>query len=554
MAMFCNNCGKKLEPDAKICPFCGAAAGPRAGQIFDEPAPAAGNTPSSVHTWEPEVPKSKNRRKLFIGAGALLLCCAAALTAALLSGNPKAAVGQAIANSVQSYSDALEAVPLFPFREAVTDQEISQTFFLEVSDISDDFRTDSFHPELLRWLGLRISSDFSRKDRALRFSAAACYDGEDMLRLQLGLRDDAGELYCPELMEDRSLVFSTETLGADLSALGVTNLGDLRFNLFDLAEALQPVKPDKAAALALIQEIEVKKTGKSTVTVNGNGLKCQGYRAVIPQDALKTYLDALEEACEAQDRSGREAVMEILRSTGLAENRLSALEQELLKSLDTASQIRALRDALGDTGDVELDIYLHDGYVAAVKWGGPESNFSAGLYLGGGEAYPNNLGLEVQMDGAALLLSSSGNHTGKDGAFTDTTSLRLQTNGVTVSNFVSDLAYRPDRKSNFTWSLQSGPITLAAKGRALPGADSLDLELDDVTLSAYNEPLISLEAACSIGPYRDGSCGADEKLTLSETEPLSLYMFFLQIDNNFAAWKYRTGARFPVLAPFFRSL
>ena len=548
MTMFCDNCGKKLEPGAKACPFCGAAAGRKTA--FDQPTPAAWDTPA--YTGGPEVPKSKGRLLMGAGAAVLLLCCAAALAFGLLSGNPKANVGQAIAKSAEAYSGVLETVPLFSFLDTAADQNVSQTLFLEIWDISDDFKTASFNPDLLQWLGLRISSDFSQEDRLLNLSAAACYDSEEILRLQLGLEDDLGELYCPELMENRSLVFSTETLGADLSSLGAGNLGDLRFNLFDLLEAFQPVEPDSAAVIALVNEIDVKKTGKSTVTVNGKGLKCQGYRAVIPQDALETYLDVLEEACEAQNRRGREAVMDILRSADLAENHLSALEQELLNSLDSASRIRALKDALQDTGDVEVDIFLHEGYVAAVKWEGPEGSFS--LYLGGGEAYPDDLGLEIQMDGAALLLSSSGNHTGKDEAFTDVTSLRLQTNGVTVSSFVSDLAYRPDRKKNFTWSLQSGPITLAADGRALPGLDFLELELDDVTLSAYNEPIISLEAAYSVGPYQGGSRGAEEKLILSEAEPLDLYMFLLQINKNFSSWRYQTGARFPVLAPFFRSL
>lgn len=547
--MFCDNCGKKLEPGAKACPFCGAAAGRRAS--FGQPSPAAWDASSPAYGG-PEAPKS--RKKLLIGAGAavLLLCCAAALAFGLLSGNPKAKVGQAIASSAAAYADALEAFPLFSFRDAAADQEISHSLFLEIQDISDDFKTASFNPDLLQWLGLRISSDFSRTDRILGITASACYDSEEILRLQLGLEDGLGELYCPELMENRSLVFHTETLGADLSALGMGNLGDLRFNLFDLLEAFQPAEPDRAAALALIKEIEVKGTGKSTVTVNGKGLKCQGYRAIIPQDALETYLDTLEEACEARDSRGLQAVSDVLRSAGLAGDRLSALERELRHSLDSASRIRALKDALGDTGDVEADIFLHDGYVAAVKWDGPEGGLA--LYLGGGEAYPDNLGLEIQMDGAALLLSSSGNHTGKDGAFTDTTSLRLQTNGVTVSSFVSDLAYRPDRKNNFTWSLQSGPIALEAVGRALPGPDALDLELDDVTLSAYNEPIVSLEAAYSVGPYQGGGRGAEEKLVLPEAEPLELYMFLLQINRNFASWKYQTGARFPALGPFFRSL
>ena len=50
-----------------------------------------------------------------------------------------------------------------------------------------------------------------------------------------------------------------------------------------------------------------------------------------PQDALETYLDVLEEACEAQNRRGREAVMDILRSADLGRKPpTSALEQELL--------------------------------------------------------------------------------------------------------------------------------------------------------------------------------------------------------------------------------
>ena len=527
--MFCQNCGTKLDPGVKRCPFCGASVSGGRGPDVELPADDVSRPDSAAPVWEssapawetaspayrtgPEVPK-KSRRGLAIGlaAGAAVVCLALALFVFLRPKDPKTALGEAVAKSAAAYAEAAKANPLTGWRDALEDNEISESLSLEITRVGDLLNTPYLDMDFLQGMGVRLTGDLSLSARSLETSAALFYRGEDLLRAQLGIEDTLAEIYLPELMDGRSLAFDTTTLGQELARLGAEGTEELSFDFFDLLDSSELPELDGQAAKDFLDAVEVTREGKSDRQINGRGLSCENYRVFIPREALEA----------------------LLRSPAADSPEYAADLEEL--SLDQ---------------DVELTVYVYDGYVAGVLWNGELAGEASAwkFFFGGGDSYVDDLSVEIRVADSALLLSSYGNHAGGDGVLTDSTAIRFKDGGMTVMTVASDFSYDAGAGgNNLFWTLSAADVSLSAQGRAEAGRDTLRVQLEDVSLQTYGSELAGLKGELTASPYQGAQPISGERLLLSEMTPEDLEFWADRIEANGRAWVRDLGKKIPALA------
>lgn len=245
---------------------------------------------------------------------------------------------------------------------------------------------------------------------------------------------------------------NTETLGADLAAMtGDDSVKDLSFNLFDLVDmVLERVDQEKleqdlkAANKALWEEAKVKKSGTRTLDLNGTETKTAAYRVTFPQKALEDYADALVEVMSAI--SYYDLYEDIYRSMGMPQDQIDEI-MDALEELDPYGALADdLKDAIDETGDLELEVCLSGGHVSALLYEGEidGTDLSLALYLGGGEAYVDDLSLELEVDGEAITVKSTGDHGGKSGVFTDKTTIKGDPlRAASLTSITSEPRYEP---------------------------------------------------------------------------------------------------------------
>lgn len=529
--MFCENCGTKLEPGAKSCPFCGASVSggwrrntERSGEDAAPVSPAPSWEPAAGSVWEsaspacsgnPEPPK-KSRRGLIAAVAAAAVLCVIAAAVFLRPGDPKAELRRAMEKSAAAYAEALEANPLISWQRGLEDYERSETLSLEITRVSDMLDSAYLDMDFLQGMGIRFSGELSRSSRSLVSSAVLYYRDEDLFHAQFGLEDTLAEIYLPELIDGQSLAFDTLTLGEDLARMGLTGMEELSFDFFDALDSAETPKPDSEAAKALLDAVQVVKGSKGSRTINGMKRSCDTYQVLIPKEALEDYLQASAEI-----------------SAGLYSS----------ASIQRGVRIRQ---------DVELSVYVYDGYVAAVLWSGEVDGeaLTVKLYLGGGDNYADNLSLEVRDESAAFLLSSTGCHVPRNGLVTDTTTLRLQNNGLTVANVSSDFYYDAGSLAgDLDWTLSVNDFTLAATGAAKAESGSLRVQLDDMSIQAYGGiELAGLKADLQAGPYEGTRFVSGRRMLLSDMTLDDLEFWAERIAENAQSWVWSLGEKIPDLA------
>lgn len=571
--MFCIKCGQELRDGARFCPSCGAA-------VEEHPAGKTSFASKPARSYDPEeriLGGGKRRRGLGLAAvlAVIVILCAALAVSAVggLFSSPSSTVGKAVAKSLKAHADVAEG--LLNFRKPLQDHAVSQTFSLELKNCADS------QLRVLAGGSVELSTGFSLKNRAMDAAASVRYGSVDVIAAQMDLADDVLTVYVPDLMDGTAVSLSTETLSEDLNRLGAEIDENIGFNLFTLLESFQAAgeaKTDAGAWKELKKAIEVKKDGKSSIEVNGKRLDCTVYHAVIPKDAMRNCVNALEDAYEAKLEN---IFLAVLRQTGAPEALLNDLNDscksqrlddaffknladagysdslindlklacELRETLDTAELFDALRQAIRELGDLELDVYLNNGCVSAVEWEGRVNGakLEAGLYLGGGGNYADDLSFELSGDGAKLRLESSGNHSVKNG-FTDETSLRLQENGRTLFSLRSELEYQPQRSSdNFSWTIKGDEFSLSAEGTVAAGKNSLEVALEDVDVDVYGTEVVSLELGWSIGPYSKAAVDAKKTLAVSEMSRSDIDGLAADIQGNAEIWLRSLASAIPEL-------
>lgn len=496
--MKCGYCGNELREDARFCPHCGRTLGPGAAdqplQSGAQPAPA----------WEgPE--GNKKRTGLLIGAAAAAVAVIAlvVVVAGSLFVNPKAQVEKALIKSAASYARAEEALGLPDLNGLVQGRSWRQEFALTLNSLNDNLM--GMDMSALSGLGMRLNIGLDAAERNMDLELAAFWDDEDLLSLLMTARDAELYLSSPQLT-GTAYGLNTETMGADLAAAsGDESMKDVSFNFFDWADkvldTMDPEETDRAvqeANKALWQAAKVKKSGAKTLSVNGTSTKTAVYRVTIPQEAMEDYVDAMAELMSSMNYY--DLYEDLFRSMGTPQEEVTEF-LEALESMDAYGEAaEIIKDGLEELGDLKLDLCLSDGYVSAVLFKNrvDGSDVDLALYLGGGEEYVDNLGLEMKVDGEKVTVKSSGDHGAKSGVFTDKTTLR-----TSMTSLSSELRYDPKGDSgNFSWEISipgAGSLDMTGSLTA-PGGNAIRLALDDVSLKLLGLDMLSLGLEYSLGP------------------------------------------------------
>lgn len=512
--MLCRNCGKEMRDDAAFCPNCGALNGSAGAR---EQSQSASSYTSYTSVEEPLSSGSGKKRRglgLIIGGGVAAVAVIALLvvTVSSLFSSPRGKVEKAFTKSLAAYEDAGEKIGMPDLAKLQKDKSSSARFSVELKGINSQLL--DYDLSSLYGLGLRMSTNYSGKDRKLDAQLSAFWDDDELASFQM-LADNANiYLGSPQFTGGDFLGFNTETLGADLAELsGDDSVKDISFNLFDLMDIIMNTEADedtekavKEANKALKEAMEVKKTGAKTMDINGKSTKTTVYHVVVPQDALEDYVDAMEDIMSSVDYM--DMYEELLRAAGVSRDDIDYIMSDL-DDLDIYGELAdSVKYVLDELGDVELDVCLSGGYVSAVLYEEriQGTTVELALYLGGGDQYVDNLSLEITADGGEILVESTGNHTGKGGTFTDETTFRIREDGRSLGRLASEMSYKT-KEGDFRWEIgvDSGGVSLGVlemEGTLTTSKDSLDLKLDDVSVRSMGMELVSLGLEYYAGPCK----------------------------------------------------
>lgn len=559
--MFCKNCGKELNDNAKFCPHCGVKVAGEDQTPVNETQTVQAPVYKTVETGsaqtayqEPILGGSGARRGkgLVFGviAAALVVCVGAGVAlAGMLGGSPQTEVEKAMKKSVSAYSQMVEDMGLTTLSKLQEKQAYSTDFSVTLKELPTELYY-YFDASVLEGLGVRVGADYSLEKRAMSMSAAAYYGSADLVQAAVSLDDTVLSVYAPEFLGDSALGMDTMTLGADLSNLDPGNQDmykDISFNLYDfLDKYTQTPEVDPGAVKALRKAIQVEKTGKESVEVNGTDLDCTGYRVLIPEDALRDYLDATEDAVSALELE--DAMMDLMESMGVPQSELAYMEQELENAMSGKEIFDGLKQAVKTVGDIELQVYLNGGYVSAVEWEPviDGERLEMGLYLGGGKTYEDQWSFVISGGGDELRVESEGDHTASSGRYTDLTTISYTDSYGSAFTMESELEYDP-KAHDFMWSIQGDGFAMEAEGQLTSSKDAVSLALDNLEFQAYGETMLGLEMEYSIRPYEKRETGAAEVTMIGEMSASDLEDLGWEIQDNAQDWVYDLMDKIPAL-------
>lgn len=499
--MICKNCGNEMRDDARFCPHCGMVNDPGPGSALPQSAAPYSSAPA----WESPEGGGKKKKTGLIIAVAAAVVAVAAVVVAMMSGlfsNPKKQVEAALVKSAAAYAQAEKALGLPDTGQWQRDRNIDQRMQLELTSINSDLI--GYDLSALSGLSLGLNVGYSGRDRFMNFELFSHWGEDDLLTFRMTADDALVYFNSPQLTGETRYGVNTETFGADITEItGDDSMKDVSFNFFDMVDrALEEISPEvmeqrlDTANKALFDTMEVRKTGARTLDLNGTEARTTAYRAVIPQQALEDYVDEIADMLSSVNYFS--VYEEMLRQTGMPQTEIDGLMDDL-EGLDVYGELAGeLKDLIGKIGDLELDICLSGGYVSALMYEDhvSGSDVALSLYLGGGEEYVDDLNLEIEVDGVRMTVTSTGDHGGKSGVFTDKTTFKGDPLKMSpaISSVTSELRYEPKKADgNFSWDISiPGTGALEMSGSLTARADSVALNLDDVCIKVMGLKICTL--------------------------------------------------------------
>lgn len=556
--MFCLKCGKEIENSAKFCPHCGAVTSASGGNSTPAaPAYTVPGTENGAAQWSSD-PQGGNKRRgggLLIGGAVAAVLVIVVIIAAIggLFASPKGQVEKALAKTVAAYADARSKMGAPDLDQLIKDRSYTQRISFELDSINPDL-TGWYDLSSLKGIGLRLDTDYDQKGRKLDMDAAAFWDGKDLASIQMLVDGGKMTFSSPEFTKGTAYGFNTETLGADLEELGAgggdVDLKKIGFNLFDLMDKASPSEEQTKeiesimadASKQLFDAIEVEQAGRRSLQVNGRSTDATLYNVVIPEDAMRDYIDAMEDAMKVVDP--QDMAKDMLQAMGFDKSTINEIMSETGGADIYGELAGILKQGVKNLGDIELEVYVSGGRVCAVSFDyrANGSKVEIELFLGGGDSYVDDLSLEISSGGQKLTIESSGDHAGKSGVFTDETTIRLGSSRVT-----SELRYEPKAdKDNFEWELRlDNTASVKMGGRLTTTKNSLDLELDDLSVRAAGSKLISLEASYYLGPCSGMKVSHPSPKLLSDMDEDDLEDLAYDLQKNAEDWAYDVMERIP---------
>lgn len=535
--MFCCNCGKEIDDNAKFCLACGARVDDQIQEVDPQDIPV---TPVSVGSGAPKPPKKKGGKIAIVAAIALVLVGAVAAVLALgLFGSPAGQVTKAVAKSAAAFEEAYDKMGLAD-PDFLEDQKNSQEFEVKIGEVGGSTQ--------FAGLGLRMNADVDLPGRVMDTELTPFYGSADLLSIQLKVDDADAYLGAPQLTGDTFYMVNTETILRDLQNMGA-DLGEaaqISINIFDYMEAAEKrgevneeLREELFKACAdLAANLEIEKAGSQEITVHGSDLKCKAYDVLIPADAMHTFVDALKPIY--RQMSSNDDVYELLGSMGVPQEAFGDLDEMRQEMEDSVNEMfDALHEAVDQLGDVTVKLYISDGYVVSAVYENTieGTDLYVALNIGGGENYVDNVTIEVIADGEGLRLTSTGNHGLTDGTFTDETVLAYLDDGQESPYVTMVTSYAPKQSSdNFRFTMEAEGTELALKGQLTSSKDAFVMDLDQLKVSGYGETMLDMELRWAISGYEGSSISPSNVKALSGMTEDDLMAEAELIANNGTAW------------------
>lgn len=543
--MFCPNCGTQLPDDAKFCGQCGTSI-PNAVQPPEAPAqtapaePAAEPQPSAPIPGPVPAEPILTGRKHSTGIVVGLIAAAVAVIAALLifvvpmvmqSLSPKAYLSACAANTLSAYTKELDAagkkIGIQPLYAAAKSSRTESSLSAQLQSVPG---MPGSTP--LSGAGFRMNAMMDLKGREAAYEASLQYGSAALGTAQLYLKDDLIALGSPEFTGGKFYGVRTETLGADLRAAdwgGTTDVPpSFGFNYFDILDLYMNPKDwltgKTYTALAketaeLIGDAEIEKSGESAQTVNGETEKLKMYAVHLDSDDVAEYLTDCTRL--VLNDANLSAALEPMLLAAAAEESMTPAElfaqmkEEILFQLD-ADQLEA---SLPETMTLELGTRGKQIASAELKFRMYEDRISVGAELGTRDSLIDALTITIRNGDERMSLSSRGNHMPKDGKFTDTTSLMMNTETLFQMNTSLDTTAKSD---NFSFLLHAPDsdtdMALEASGTVIVDSKQLTANLDRVAMTVDGETL-SFSADYAFGKGNGPAfSGADAQLVTAMSE------------------------------------
>ena len=553
--MFCPNCGAQLPDDAKFCGQCGANV-PDAVQPPESPAetapvqPAPAEPVAAEPVTEPQpstsipgpVPEEPilTGRKHSAGIVIGLIAAAVAVIAALVifvvpmvmqSLSPKAYLSACAANTMSAYAKELDAagkkIGIQPLYDAAKSSRMESSMSAQLQSVPG---TSDDNP--LSGAGFRMNAMIDLKGREAAYETALQYGSATLGSAQVYLKDDLIALGSPEFTGGKFYGVHTETLGADILSSDWGAMADdpetLRFNYFDMLDMYMNPKDwlsaKTYAALAkesaeLLDDAEIEKSGESNQTVNGETEKLKMYTVYLDGDDVAEYITDCTRLVLNDEQLP--AALEPMFLAAAAEASMTPdelfaqMKEEILFQLD-ADQLEA---SLPETLTLELGTRGKQIASAELKFRMYEDRISVGAELGTKDSLIDALTITIRNGDERMSLSSRGSHMPKDGKFTDTTSLMMNTETLFQMNTSLDTKAKSD---NFSFLLTMPGaydiMSLDASGSVAVDSNKLTADLSRVAMTVDGETLaFSAEYAFGKGAGPAFS-GADAQIITDMSE------------------------------------
>lgn len=485
--MFCTNCGQKVPDSARFCTNCGA---PLASDPGASPFDLSGDNGYGQDYVQPKPPKSALRLLLTIAGGAVLLfLCIFGISRLFMT--PKNTVGLAAKKTVKAYTNAAKSLSNFDAQKLLGSKAFSQEITIQgINDLADgEYSFDGF----------RLRSDVNLPKRYIGLTGSVLDRRSAMFTVRAAIDDNLAAANVPELLDDNFWAVNTQTLGADLSSsvfgLQASDYADVSFNFFDLLDEAAPSEEfGDASGKALWEAVTAEKSGKQELRIDGESYSCMSYRVLIPQAALEAYVN---DYFAYLDSSSGDNLQSILADCGFPVEPTSSYARDDSDGYAVsaaASPLNSAREsilnALDTLGDIELTAYVSGGYLCGVDWSPSDDAYSRNILLSirtGGKNHTDYFSLSFENYGSELFLESSGNHSAKGGAFTDSTYMEVDGDLV----FSWECSYAPKGSgSNFSASLhvlEAYPeLSLSLDGRIESDSRTLNIDLEDISVDLGN--------------------------------------------------------------------